>query len=691
MLPAFSAGMVQGATAEFGDELAGLHAASGSPLPAWASGPIPLAIGGARLAYEQLTGQDQAQQPDPDQPPVKGPGTTAYETMRDRWRAVMERADRQEPVSAIAGRVTGAVLAPTGRAAAVQAPTLGARLVQGARQAAPVAAGMGGLAGVGEGTDIESRARKGAVGTAVGGTAGAVLGPVAGELGSAALRYGTQPVRRVLNRTLRPGREAENIVARDLRAGAREDPGAAARLTRGEFDADVAAGGHSRLVDLGGNPARRRLDTAAQLSPEGDTAVRQVLQHRSEGQTDRFIDWARHRGNFPNPRATERALERERRTVLGPAYRQAYSEGDRPIISPELETLLGSPHVARAVADAVEKGKSIAIAEGHGAFNPRVTISADGRVTFNKGDTGVPAYPNLQMWDYTKRALDGIVNKLYRDGADDEARVVSTLRTRLRDELDKQVPSYANARNSALEFFNASSASEAGAAFFGQGTKFGRLEDAREAIAGMNGLQRALFTDAYMAEFIHSLRNMPFDKRDVWKQIIKNRNARDEIDIAIGAERRGELEALTRLERIHQMPHTAVTGNSQTSRRRADIQAGIGAGAGGLTAAAGAYNQDANTTAVGAVVAALAGARRGNDRRIAERVARLYMSQDPRQVEHAYRLVAQNQRLMENLRHATGAPVTRGVPGQTTNLVGPQGTSASRAEDDEPVQRPGQQ
>lgn len=678
-LPAFGVGAIQGATANFGDELAGLRGAGrvfddeqpyGRALNE--ANPFRTITGAARLGAEWLTGGQE-----------KGPGTTAYEQARDRWRATVGQAERQHPVASTAGQITGAVAVPVPGMALARGAGMGAQALRGSA----VGAGMGGLFGVGEGTDAADRALRGATGTVLGGTIGAVA-PSAADAVVSAVRRGSEPLRRGFNRTFNPEREAGRRVMATMQADRVNDPNAAARMTAHEWNNTPG----SRLIDIGGNQTRRELDRATQLSPEGDTVVRNVLRERAEGETDRFIQWARHTFHFPNSRATEAALQRESRGIVGPRYRQAYADGDRPLISPELEAILGSPQVGQAMARAAQKGKSVAIAEGHGAFNPAVTVTPDGRVVFNKGPTGVPAFPNLQLWDYTKRELDDMIAKLVREGSTNEVRVLSQLRARMRDELDSLVPSYRAARDSAMEFFGARNASEAGRNFFGSGTAYGSLDEAREAVARMNPLQRQLFQDAYVDRFIHDLSTARDRGRlhQVWRDIGENRLAREELDLALTPARRAELEAMTRGAMLRDLSREAVTGNSQTARRIADWSTGVAAGGSATGFAAGAYTGSPETTGISLIVGALAGGRRFNDRRVAERVARLLMSDNPQAAQHAARLIAQNGRIMNRLRDATSTAATRALPPQTTNVLGPQAGQAARPESG-PVPGPPQQ
>lgn len=671
--PAFVTGAAQGATANFGDELSGLQAAAtGGELSTGHPMPLPMSaiVGLARLGVERLTGQN-----DPNLSSLitgeqkKGPGTTAYEQARDKWRATVEQAQRQHPVAYTGGQVTGAIATPI-RAGAMTAPMR----VRAARSAA-VGGTMGALAGAGEGTDAGSRATGAAIGGITGGVVGAAATPVA-EGAAQIARLASQPVRRAFNKTFRPEREAQRSVGAHVVSDIRNDPAAAARLTAGE----LAANPGTRLLDLGGNSTRRLADTATMLSREGDTVVRNQLNERARGEGNRFVNWAQQTFNYPNPTQQARAIARERTAVVGPAYRQAYADGDHPVFSDELNRLLGSPHVVEAMKDAVTKGKSIAIAEGHGAFNPAVQVTPDGRVLFNKGAGGVPAYPNLQLWDYVKRSLDDQVQKLHRAGSADEARVVSAIRQQMRDELDALVPSYANARNAATEFFGATNALQAGQNFFGAGKRFGSWEEAHAAIQQMNPLQRQLFQDGYAAAFIHKLNSID-DRSQVWTKIGQNENARAELRLALSPARARELEAMTRVEQIWSMGRNAVTDNSKTARRMSDI--GLGTGAVGVTGA-GMINQDPETLGWGAFIGSLAAGNRMADRRIAERVGRLLMSEDPQQLQAAIRLVAQNERLMDAMRRFGTNVGARPAPQQAIGIAGPQAAGIGRADEDRP-------
>jgi hypothetical protein len=57
---------------------------------------------------------------------------------------------------------------------------------------------------------------------------------------------------------------------------------------------------------------------------------------------------------------------RSQRTVNRVNYRRAMDQGDRPIMSPELDRLMGSPAVVEAMRRASTSGKDRAITQGLG-------------------------------------------------------------------------------------------------------------------------------------------------------------------------------------------------------------------------------------------------------------------------------------------------------------------------------------
>src|SRR5581483_4801562 len=126
-------------------------------------------------------------------------------------------------------------------------------------------------------------------------------------------------------------------------------------------------------------------------------------------------------------------------------------------------------------------GKDRAITQGFGAMRQGVTVE-NGLVKFTRGKNGVPTYPNLAFWDATKRELDDATSAALRAGRKEEAATLTGLTKTLRGELDRLVPSYANARAGAAKFFGAEDALEAGQKFVGASQRYG-IPATRRALA----------------------------------------------------------------------------------------------------------------------------------------------------------------------------------------------------------------
>lgn len=176
----------QGLTSGFGDELAGVRAASG--LPEGLQGlPHGMLLGLARLGYEKvggLMGSDTGQS-----------ATEEYRKARDEQRHELEQSHLQHPVVATGADIAGSLALPGG--SMLKAPSLMARGLRGAA----VSGIQGGLRGAGEAPEMEDVPRSTAVGAGIGATLGApinaILGPRGANISQQALkqvadRYGVQ-------------------------------------------------------------------------------------------------------------------------------------------------------------------------------------------------------------------------------------------------------------------------------------------------------------------------------------------------------------------------------------------------------------------------------------------------------------------------------------------------------------------
>lgn len=669
---ALGRGGAQGATFGFSDELLGAYAASGVPelldnlkgedrhaavriLAGALEKPAKLAapaIGAVRMGYEALTG--------------KGDATPRYEEIRDKEREANKAAQEQYPGTYLTGQVVGGLAVPLPGMAAAQGVT---RLGMAGRGAL-AGAGVGAATGLGEGEGVRDSLGKAATGAGV----GAAIGGVAPSLIEGAVRGGSvltsYPVN-LVRAAMNPTGAAERAVGRAQMEATRVDPNAINRLTPQE----VGQGGPGVAMDVLGQSGRNLARSAGNLSGEARDVLNQTLDPRFEQQVPRLMGWLRQGMHYPDAHAQQEALEQTQRATNARSYGVARQEGDRQLWSPELERLTGAPEVADAMRNAATKGKGRAILEGGGGFNPGVTVDNGGIVTFQRGPTGVPTYPNLQFWDFARRELSGAADKANRAGSTEEASRLGGLARLMNTELDRLVPSYQQARQGAAQFFGAENALEAGQRFV---TENFAIPQTRAALARMAPAERQLFQDGFVSRYMEMLSNIP-DRADVVRRIYHNDTARQKIEMALGPQRARELEAMLRVENIMQQGLRAVQGNSSTAMQI--LGAGL-AGAGG----GGFLGFDPSTSGLAAALATAG--KRGVDQRVAVQIANLLTSHDPQVLQRGARMIASNGRLMDALRIADNSAARIGGQ-QSTNFPALQAGSVGRAdEDQQQVQRP---
>lgn len=665
-ITALGEGARSGLLMNMGDELSGAAAAGMSGLPQGVQDAMPtlakavaVPIGVGRMIGEKIMGQDTA--------------SKAYETERDRVRTQSKAAQEQYPGTYIAGQIGGALAVPVGGMA--NAATLPARMARGAG----LGAGIGGVSGAGEGENLTDRASRGTSGGVLGGVLGGVGAPVVEGLvqGGRAI---AGPVITAVKGAINPKDEAARRVTTALARDANIDPSAVGRLTPAEYAASVQSGGPARILDIGGETTRALARSAANTSPEGRGLLTRSIDEAFEGQGTRIVNWLQNTFHFPNAYAQQQALEKSARVVNRENYGRAFIAGDRELMSPEIERLMGSPAFVEAMRSAATTGKDRAIAEGMGAFNAGVIVE-NGMVKFKPGKGGVPTYPNLQFWDATKRELDAAAKKLRRAGDDETAPVYENLARTLRTELDGMVPQYNAARAGAASGFGAENALDAGTNFVTM--KMGN-DEARALLGKMTPNERQLFQDGFVSEFIRKVTETG-DRRNILNAIGESPAARERLKIALGPQKSAELEAGLRVEGVIDLARGAVTGNSTTARQLAEL--GFAGGAGSL-GVSGAYNMDPTQMTYAAVAGALLAGKRGIDTRVAQRVAEMLVSNDPQMLLRGIKLVSNNNNMMISLRAVdkrlavvSGEQVPSGATVQALGI--------GRAENDQPdVPRP---
>lgn len=646
-------GIAQGFTANFSDEIRGLVEASGvNPNDPASLGAL---ISGA-LKY--WSGDKEAKQ--------------RYDSAVKRERGLTKTAGEQHPYASTAGEVAGAVILPAGVAA--RGATLPARVGAGAATGAT----LGGVGGIGEGEGVADSIVKGASGAAIGGAVGGAAPAVIEGIVRGA-RGAVQPVVNAVRGIRDVDSEAARRVATAIERDAQADPQAVSRLTPQEFAASVQGGGPATVMDIGGDTTRALARSAANTSPEGRGTLSRAIDDRYEGQAARVNDWLRQTFHYPNAEAQAAALADSGRNINRANYGRAMRDGDREIFSPELDRLMGSPAVVEAMRRASQSGKDRAITQGLGAMRQGVTVE-NGSVIFTRGRNGAPTYPNLAFWDATKKELDDAASAAARAGRNGEAGVIGDLARTLRTELDSAVPSYAQARAGAAHFFGAQDALEAGQNFVSRNMT---STEARRALSQMTPTERQLFQDGFVSRFSETL-NQIGDRRSVLNKIAESPAAREKLEVALGRQRAGELEAGLRVEGIMDLARSAVQGNSTTARQLAEL--GLAGGAYGFSGGASNPLDPSAVMNAAIVYGALKGKNAINER-LSRRVAEMLVSQDPQVLLRGIRTVVQNRQLFNSLRSADRGLARVGASeAPAPSML--QAAGVSRAEDQPDVPRP---
>jgi hypothetical protein len=613
---ALARGAATGVTANFYDELRGLMEAGGL------DPKDPASLGSLlKGAYSYWTGDKEAEK--------------KYNEATTREREITQRAETDQPVASIVGNIAGGVAIPLGVAA--RGATLGERTIQGAR----VGAAIGGLSGAGAGDDAASRLTQGATGAAIGTGVGAAAPGVvegvirAGQGIAAAARPVTTAIRGAVNPEGEAARRVTTALQRDAQAGG-------GGLTPTEFATSRAAGGPAAIMDMGGETTRALARSAANTSPEGRAVLNNAINNRFESQSDRVTGWLNRTFGPSDTGATREALQDAARRANRPAYARAYNDRAAQSLWDEgFEQVAQAPVVQDAIRGATRTGANRSAAEGWTPVrNPFRQDDASGRMVL--ADPNVR--PNLQFWDHVKRNLDDTVTKLQRQGENSAARDAIQLRSYLVNHLDELVPSFGQARAGAARFFGANDALEAGERFL---TSNAPINDARRAFGQMSAPERDLFREGFVQSLVQRIESTG-DRRSVLNAIAQSPRAQQQIELAMGPQRAREFESMMRVEGVMDFARSAVQGNSTTARQLTEL--GLAGGAYGVGSGGDIMNPNGSALVTAALVWGAARGKGAIDRRVAQRVADMLVSNDPGVLRRGINIVARNQNMLNALR-----------------------------------------
>jgi hypothetical protein len=387
-------------------------------------------------------------------------------------------------------------------------------------------------------------------------------------------------------------------------------------------------------IDVLGESGRDLARAAANLSPAASGTLKAPLYARRGSQLERYEQ------ELPQTSTEHLGERREQLGVANPETTRAYNiareigDGRINLQSDAMQQLTQMPLVQQAF-----RRLRFEIEDAHRAEN----LTRQGQ--------GLPPRPaptlqDLSTWDMVKRSLDTMNARALRASNEPRGRVITQVTSALRDELDRQVPEYAQARMSARADIMTRNALEEGAKF----AKGGDIYETQQALAQMQ--QHApQAVQAFQEGFTQALRQQGGKKAtagNLYAQVKESPDQVARMRVALGDQRTDALQALRERETVMQRALEAVTGNSTTARQLMNAARASGAGALGVPIAAGGaaagldYLLDLGqglyksglATGAGAKVIATALNRRGvvADRQVANSIAQMLVSRDPQQL-----------------------------------------------------------
>lgn len=619
--------------------IAGLSEASGIPS---AAGPDEVDLNPARpiMGAVKMLHNYLSDHPDPQ---VRD----AYERGRKSQLNDEQLSMEQHPAPYIMGQLGGALMAPLGVAGAAgkAAGTFG-KIGQGL-----LAGGVGGgLYGagsaVGEGKDAGDAAIEGAKGAATGAAFGGVASGAAGLIGKG-FDKAASIVRGVRDTDAESGSRIIDHLQRDFDS---RGP----TLGPDEISAANQAGTPRAIIDSGGESTRALARSAANTSPEARAALQEMVQERFQDQSPRVSGFIKQITGGANAAADTEKLENAARLANKPAYDKLMAQ--HPVVGVP-SSISDRPAVAQAMKDAVS------LAKNHGEnikgeTEVKTILQGDGYHIAD--DVLNPAKTSLRYWDYVKKALDARIEGMKRSGgiAELNSKEVADFKglvaakQALVDHLDSVAKDYKATREGAAAFFKAENALEAGQNFV---MSDANINQAKLALAKMSAPEKELFARGFASDLADKIAKIP-DNRDVLNSVFLNNGpARQKIEMALGAPRARQLEALLRTEKVIDFARKAVMGNSTTARQMAEHGLGGGVAVGVLE---GLKDHDYSVSHM--IAGALSfGALRGGaikiDQKVARRVGEMLASSDPAVLAKGVKIVASTPAYLEGLRRATAA------------------------------------
>lgn len=474
---------------------------------------------------------------------IVAPDETTQSNLR-RERAFQTQRDDIDSGVSTAGRISGALLgagALTKAAAPYMASlpanaTLGAKVAQGAKAGALYS----GLYGLGSGEDLQSRVTEGGKQALTGAAIGGAIPAVA-----AGVKAVTKPVTDAVSGYFRPEAFANKKIAERL---------SNAGLTVDQAAKRLESNPGNTLADIGGKSAQNLLKTATNIPGKAQQRVQTQLVLKQMQQGDRIRTSIKTTLADPDGYLTAKDEIAETASKLAaPLYKKAY---ETPVpYTQTLEDILNTPAGKRALVKAQEK-----MANSQSQFQHQFAqVADDGTITIKR-------VPDTQGWDYVKRALDDEIGQLRRAGAKDDARILTSLKNHMLDEIDEANPAFAEARKVWSGQASMDDALELGREALDQSPEATRrlLSKMSEADkqAYRIGVADALRKKVGKTDFTHNALLKFFSSRDA----VANLRAAFASDEQFAAFRKAMFS-----EARKRSTYNVVTGNSSTAKQMADM------------------------------------------------------------------------------------------------------------------------
>lgn len=519
-LAASNQGIVQGITLGFGDEImAGMLM------------PVEMGV----RAYQ---GKDWS------------PGAS-YDAALQRERAGLKAAQEAHPIATgvgtlAGGAVAGGGLANAGLSAGAQAAKWGGGLGKVALGSAADGAALGAVTGFGSGEGgFGERASNAALGAGVG-MAGGAVAPYAVAGAQAAGRTLLAPV---LART-NPQSYADNAIGAALQRSGMTPQQVEAAMQAAQADGQ----GVFTVADALGNPGQRMLSTVTRTPNDMRAPVIEALQSRQAGQGKRVTDALADAFNAPDT-AAERALSLKaaRDMAADSGYEAARSSAGAVNVSGAIakidETL--QPGISRLASPQT----NISDDSVEGALRRVRGMLTDGR-------------SNVTDWVTVHRAkqdIDDMIGAAVRKGANNQARLLTQVRSQLDGALEEASQPYAAARNAYRQGSREIEAVDTGA----QAAMRGRPGDTIPAFNRMTDVEKAGFRSGYADRLMGSVENAPWGSNKV-RPLISDATGQEFPAFAVPgkADRLGN--RIAREQTMFETRNQAI-GNSSTAQNLADM------------------------------------------------------------------------------------------------------------------------